>query len=100
MLSSLLAFLLSYGLGDPVSYMKMLLHLTVGEVTKQREILSTLSKMQYTRNDVTLVRGHFRVKERLSISSQPTPRRGRYEWRCLMTRLKTCLGLTLSPVKS
>jgi len=51
-----------YGLGDPNSYMKMLLHLTVGEVTKQREILSTLSKMQYTRNDVTLIRGHFRVK--------------------------------------
>ncbi|MDC0239358.1 excinuclease ABC subunit UvrB [Candidatus Thioglobus sp.] len=51
-----------YGLGDPDSYMKMLLHLTVGEVTKQREILSTLSKMQYTRNDVTLMRGHFRVK--------------------------------------
>ena len=51
-----------YGLGDPDSYMKMLLHLTVGEVTKQREILSTLSKMQYTRNDITLIRGHFRVK--------------------------------------
>jgi len=51
-----------YGLGDPDSYMKMLLHLTVGEVTKQREILSTLSKMQYTRNDLTLIRGHFRVK--------------------------------------
>jgi len=51
-----------YGLGDPDSYMKMLLHLTVGEITKQREILSTLSKMQYTRNDVTLMRGHFRVK--------------------------------------
>jgi len=51
-----------YGLGDPDSYMKMLLHLTVGEVTKQREILSTLSKMQYTRNDVTLIRGNFRVK--------------------------------------
>jgi len=51
-----------YGLGDPDSYMKMLLHLTVGEVTKQREILTKLSKMQYTRNDVTLIRGHFRVK--------------------------------------
>jgi len=51
-----------YGLGDPESYMKMLLHLTVGEITKQREILSTLSNMQYTRNDVTLIRGHFRVK--------------------------------------
>ena len=51
-----------YGLGDPESYMKMLLHLTVGEVAKQREILATLSKMQYSRNDVTLIRGHFRVK--------------------------------------
>ena len=51
-----------YGLGDPDSYMKMLLHLSVGEITKQREILSTLSKMQYNRNDVTLIRGHFRVK--------------------------------------
>ena len=38
-----------YGLGDPESYMKMLLHLTVGEVAKQREILATLSKMQYRR---------------------------------------------------
>jgi len=51
-----------YGLGDPDSYMKMLLHLTVGEVTKQREILSRLSEMQYNRNDVSLTRGHFRVK--------------------------------------
>ena len=51
-----------YGLGDPESYMKMLLHLTVGEVAKQREILATLSKMQYSRNDITLIRGHFRVK--------------------------------------
>ena len=51
-----------YGLGDPESYMKMLLHLTVGEITNQREILATLSKMQYSRNDVTLIRGHFRVK--------------------------------------
>jgi len=51
-----------YGLGDPDSYMQMLLHLSVGEVTNQREILSRLSQMQYTRNDVTLMRGHFRVK--------------------------------------
>ena len=51
-----------YGLGDPDSYMQMLLHLGVGEVSNQREILSRLSQMQYTRNDVTLMRGHFRVK--------------------------------------
>ncbi len=51
-----------YGLGDPDSYMQMLLHLSVGETANQREILSRLSQMQYTRNDVTLMRGHFRVK--------------------------------------
>ncbi|MBA5249042.1 MAG: excinuclease ABC subunit UvrB [Gammaproteobacteria bacterium] len=51
-----------YGLGDPDSYMQMLLHLSVGEIVNQREILSRLSQMQYTRNDVSLTRGHFRVK--------------------------------------
>ena len=51
-----------YGLGDPESYMSMLLHLSVGEVSNQREILSRLTQMQYTRNDVTLLRGSFRVK--------------------------------------
>ena len=51
-----------YGLGDPDSYMQMLLHLSVGEIANQREILSRLSQIQYTRNDVTLMRGHFRVK--------------------------------------
>jgi len=51
-----------YGLGDPDSYMQMLLHLSVGEISNQREILSRLSQIQYTRNDVTLMRGHFRVK--------------------------------------
>lgn len=51
-----------YGLGNPESYMAMLLHLSVGEITNQREILSRLSQMQYSRNDVTLIRGHFRVK--------------------------------------
>ncbi len=51
-----------YGLGDPDSYMQMLLHLSVGEITNQREILSRLSQMQYTRNDVALGRGNFRVK--------------------------------------
>ncbi len=51
-----------YGLGDQDSYMQMLLHLSVGEIINQRDILSRLSQMQYTRNDVSLSRGHFRVK--------------------------------------
>ena len=51
-----------YGLGDPDSYMQMVLHISVGEIINQRQILSKLSQMQYTRNDVSLTRGHFRVK--------------------------------------
>ncbi|BBB24084.1 excinuclease ABC subunit B [Isorropodon fossajaponicum endosymbiont JTNG4] len=51
-----------YGLGNPESYMAMLLHLSVGEITNQREILSRLSQMQYSRSNATLIRGHFQVK--------------------------------------
>ncbi len=51
-----------YGLGDPESYMSMLLHLSVGEVIEQRVILKRLTNMQYTRNDIELDRGNFRVK--------------------------------------
>ena len=51
-----------YGLGDPNSYMQMLLHLSVGEVIQRKSILLRLSQMRYTRNDVTLMRGNFRIK--------------------------------------
>ncbi len=51
-----------YGLGDPDSYMKMLLHLRQGDFMGQREILQRLSELQYTRNDIELDRGTFRVR--------------------------------------
>lgn len=51
-----------YGLGDPSSYMEMLLHLSVGEEINQRKILAKLIAMQYNRNDMNLMRGAFRVK--------------------------------------
>lgn len=51
-----------YGLGDPDSYMKMLLHLRQGDFMGQRDILRRLSEMQYSRNDVDLQRGTFRVR--------------------------------------
>lgn len=51
-----------YGLGDPDSYLKMLLHLRQGDVMGQREILQRLSELQYTRNDIELQRGNFRVR--------------------------------------
>lgn len=51
-----------YGLGDPDSYLKMLLHLRQGDLMGQREILQRLSELQYTRNDIELQRGTFRVR--------------------------------------
>ncbi|MCL1078568.1 excinuclease ABC subunit UvrB [Parashewanella spongiae] len=51
-----------YGLGDPDSYLKMLLHLRVGDFVIQRDVLKRLSELQYTRNDVELQRGTYRVR--------------------------------------
>ncbi|WP_298776619.1 excinuclease ABC subunit UvrB [uncultured Shewanella sp.] len=51
-----------YGLGDPDSYMKMLLHLREGDFMGQRDILKRLSELQYTRNDIELQRGTYRVR--------------------------------------
>jgi excinuclease ABC subunit B len=51
-----------YGLGDPNSYMKMILHLTRGERIDQRSVLRRLAELQYTRNDMALLRGTYRVK--------------------------------------
>src|SRR5204862_6481475 len=50
-----------YGLGDPETYFKMVLHLRRGTPMDQRAILKRLTEMQYTRNDVDLGRGNFRV---------------------------------------
>lgn len=51
-----------YGLGDPDSYLKMLLHISRGEQIEQRDILRRLAELQYTRNQVELQRGNFRVQ--------------------------------------
>ncbi len=51
-----------YGLGDPESYMKMLLHLRQGDIMDQRDILRRLAELQYKRNDVNFERGTFRVR--------------------------------------
>ena len=51
-----------YGLGDPNSYMKMILHLVRGDKIDQRDILRRLAELQYTRNDLDLQRGTFRVR--------------------------------------
>jgi excinuclease ABC subunit B len=51
-----------YGLGDPTSYLKMVLHLVKGDRIDQREILRRLTAMQYTRNDIEFAPGSYRVR--------------------------------------
>ncbi|MGL5303984.1 MAG: excinuclease ABC subunit UvrB, partial [Aeromonas sp.] len=51
-----------YGLGDPQAYLSMMLHLKVGDVINQRDILRRLAELQYTRNDIAFARGTFRVR--------------------------------------
>ena len=51
-----------YGLGDPTQYLSMVLHLSVGEIINQRKILRRLAEMQYSRNDMELKRGTYRVR--------------------------------------
>jgi len=51
-----------YGLGDPTQYLSMVLHLSRGEMINQRSILRRLAEMQYSRNDMELHRGTYRVR--------------------------------------
>ncbi|VXD17214.1 excinulease of nucleotide excision repair, DNA damage recognition component [Planktothrix serta PCC 8927] len=51
-----------YGLGMPAEYLKAAIPLQVGEEVDQRELLRELVSVQYTRNDVELTRGRFRLK--------------------------------------
>ncbi len=51
-----------YGLGDPQSYLQMVLHLDRGDRVDQRYILHRLAELQYTRNDTAFQRGAYRVR--------------------------------------
>ncbi|HEV8444000.1 MAG TPA: excinuclease ABC subunit UvrB [Steroidobacteraceae bacterium] len=51
-----------YGLGDPESYHAMILHLSRGERMDQRRLLRRLADMQYTRNEMDLQAGTYRVR--------------------------------------
>ncbi len=51
-----------YGIGDPVDYHSMILHLRQGEKIGQREIIRRLTEMQYERNEVDFKRGVYRVR--------------------------------------
>ena len=51
-----------YGLGDPESYFRMVMHISRGETIDQREVLRQLAELQYQRNDVDFARGTYRVR--------------------------------------
>jgi excinuclease ABC subunit B len=51
-----------YGLGDPQAYLSMVLHVSRGDPLDQRKLLRRLADMQYTRNEVDLHQGTFRVR--------------------------------------
>ncbi|MEW6313267.1 MAG: excinuclease ABC subunit UvrB [Pseudomonadota bacterium] len=51
-----------YGIGDPVDYHGMILHLRAGEKMSQRDVIKRLTEMQYERNEIEFRRGTFRVR--------------------------------------
>ena len=51
-----------YGLGIPSEYLKASVKLTVGQEYDTRQLLRDLVTIQYTRNDIELARGSFRLK--------------------------------------
>ncbi len=51
-----------YGIGDPVDYHGMILHLRENEKILQRDAIKRLTEMQYERNDIEFSRGNFRVR--------------------------------------
>ncbi len=51
-----------YGLGDPDSYLKMMLHVVRGDRLDQRQALRRLAELQYERNDIDFKRGTYRVR--------------------------------------
>ncbi|MCB1948961.1 excinuclease ABC subunit UvrB [Nitrosomonas sp.] len=51
-----------YGIGDPVDYHGMILHLRRNEKYSQREVIKRLTEMQYERNEIEFARGMFRVR--------------------------------------
>ena len=51
-----------YGLGDPKSYLKMVLHLDRGDEIDLKVLLMRLAELQYTRNDTEFKRATYRVK--------------------------------------
>lgn len=51
-----------YGLGSPINYKNMMLHLRQGQVIERDQLIEELVRLQYVRNDIGMKRGTFRVR--------------------------------------
>ena len=51
-----------YGLGNPESYLSMVLHLARGHRLQERDLLRRLAELQYTRNEIALSNGTYRAR--------------------------------------
>lgn len=51
-----------YGLGSPERYLKMMLHMSIGDMISQIDLCRRLAELQYNRNDLDFSRGNFRVR--------------------------------------
>ena len=51
-----------YGLGDPTTYLSMVLNLNIGDKITPREIIKRLVQLQYKRNEFSFERATFRVR--------------------------------------
>ena len=78
-----------YGLGDPGVYFRMVLHLVRGDFINQRELIRRLTEMQYTRNDVELKRGCYRVRGEV-IDTEATMIASRRSSKALVAERRIC----------
>lgn len=51
-----------YGIGSVETYSKMIVNLKIGEEVSRQKLLRQFTELQYTRNDMSFVRGTFRVR--------------------------------------
>ena len=83
-----------YGLGDPQSYLRMVVHLDRGDRVDQRQLLARLTDLQYSRNDMAFQRGTYRVRGDVIDIFPAESEKKRCGWNFLMTKSKTSRPLT------
>ena len=86
-----------YGIGDPVDYHSMILHLRENMAIGQRDVIKRLAQMQYERNETDFRRGTFRVRGDVIDVFPPSTRRRRCASNCSTTWWKACACSILSP---